>query len=316
MTRPAFAVLLLACLAGCGQKPPAAYQGYVEGEYVLVASPDAGSLQVLNVARGQNVEANTPLFTLERENETAAKREAEEKQRAAQARLENLQKGQRIPELQALEAEAAQAAASLKFSEAQYRRAKELFESHFISAAGVDDAKANLARDRARLDQAQAQIRSAKQSVGRKEELAAARAEIDAAKAVVAQADWRLTQKAQRAPQAGLVQDTYFVQGEWVPAGRPVVSLLPPGNVKLRFFVPETVVGALHVGQVVKASCDGCGAPIPAAISFISPNSEFTPPVIYSKESRAKLVFMIEARPSSAADAVRLKPGQPVDVAL
>ncbi|MEO8006632.1 MAG: HlyD family efflux transporter periplasmic adaptor subunit, partial [Betaproteobacteria bacterium] len=222
---------------------------------------------------------------------------------------------QRAPEVDALEAEAAQADAALKLSEAQFKRNQELFESGFISSAGLDEAKANLARDRARAQQSRAEIRVAKQSVGRSEEMAQAQAEIEAAKAVVAQADWKLTQKAQSAPQGGLVQDTFFVQGEWVPAGRPVVSILPPANLKLRFFVPETVVGQLHIGQAVNASCDGCGAAIPATISYVSPNSEFTPPVIYSKESRAKLVFMIEATPA-AAEAMRLKPGQPLDVAL
>ena len=308
-------VLVAIVLAGCSKPGPVTYQGYVEGEYVLVASPDAGSLVTLNVARGQTVESGAPLFTLERGNETAGKKEAEERLRAAQAKLDNMRKGQRAPEVDALEAEAAQADAALKLSEAQYKRNQELFASGFISSAGLDEAKANLARDRARTQQSRAQIRVAKQSVGRSEEMAQAQAEIEAAKAVVAQADWKLTQKAQSAPQAGLVQDTFFVQGEWVPAGRPVVSILPPANLKLRFFVPETLVGQLHIGQAIKASCDGCGAPISATISYVSPNSEFTPPVIYSKESRAKLVFMIEATPA-AAEAMRLKPGQPLDVAL
>lgn len=308
----ALAALLL---AGCSPHKTDAYQGYVEGDYVLLASPYAGTLQALNVARGQSVEKDAALFTLEQVNEAAEKREAEEKLRAAQAKLENLRKGSRAPELDALLAEAAQAQAARKLSEEQYKRNKELFDSGFISSAGLDEAKANLARDRARAEQAQAQIRVAKQSVGRSGEIAGAQADIDAARAVVAQADWKLAQKAQRAPQAALVQDTFFVQGEWVPAGKPVVSLLPPQNIKVRFFVPEPVVGQLHTGQSVKVSCDGCGAPIAATISFVSPNTEFTPPVIYSKESRAKLVFMIEARPA-AADAVKLKPGQPVDVAL
>ena len=110
-----------------------------------------------------------------------------------------------------------------------------------------------------------------------------------------------------------LVQDTYYSEGEWVAAGNPVVSLLPPGNIKLRFFVPETEVGALKIGQAVRATCDGCAAPIAATITYISRQAEFTPPVIYSREQRAKLVFLIEARPE-AADAVKLKPGQPLDV--
>lgn len=302
-------------LAACADPKGVVYQGYVEGDYVLIAAPYAGSLQALNVARGQTIESGAALFTLEQGNEAAAKHEADEKLRAAQAKLENLRKGQRAPELEALVAEAEQAQAARKLSEAQFARNKELFDSGFISSAGLDESKANLARDRARAEQAQAQIRVAKQSVGRSGELDGAQAEIDAARAVVAQADWKLAQKAQRAPQAGLVQDTFFVQGEWVPAGKPVVSLLPPANIKVRFFVPETLVGQIHVGQSVTVNCDGCAAPIAATISYISPNSEFTPPVIYSKQSRAKLVFLIEAVPA-AADATRLKPGQPVDVTL
>ena len=140
-------------------------------------------------------------------------------------------------------------------------------------------------------------------------------AQLEAARAQLAQTNWRVEQKSQDAPQAGLVYDTFFVQGEWVPAGRPVVSLLPPGNIKLRFFVPETAVGAIKVGQHVTVSCDGCGTPIPATVSYVSPQPEYTPPVIYSREERAKLVFLIEARPD-ATQATRLKPGQPVDVKL
>lgn len=300
-------------LAGCDKPQVAAYQGYVEGDYVLVAAPYAGALQTLNVARGQSVQGGAALFTLEQGNEAAQKREAEQRMRSAQARLDNLRKGQRVPELEALAAQAEEARAALKLSESQYRRSKDLFDSGFISSAGMDEAKANLARDRARVEQTQAQVQAAKQSVGRSGEIKAAQAEIDAARAVLAQADWKLEQKAQRAPEAGLVQDTFYVQGEWVPAGKPVVSLLPPGNIKLRFFVPETALGSLHTGQGVKVTCDGCGAPIAATISYIAPNAEFTPPVIYSKDSRAKLVYLIEATPAPA-DATRLKPGQPVDV--
>ena len=116
-------------------------------------------------------------------------------------------------------------------------------------------------------------------------------------------------------PAAGTVQDTYFVEGEWVPAGRPIVSLLPPGNVKVRFYVPETVVGALRIEQAIQVSCDGCGAPLRATLSYVSAQAEFTPPVLYSKESRAKLVFLVEARPQPQ-DSARLRPGQPVDVSL
>jgi HlyD family secretion protein len=109
------------------------------------------------------------------------------------------------------------------------------------------------------------------------------------------------------------VADTLFVKGEWVPAGAPVASLLPPENIKVRFFVPEPGLGAIRLGQAVSVTCDGCAAPIGARVTFVSTRAEFTPPVIYSRENRSKLVFLIEARPAPE-DAVKLHPGQPLDV--
>jgi len=116
-----------------------------------------------------------------------------------------------------------------------------------------------------------------------------------------------------QSPVTGLVQDTYYVRGECVTAGAPLVSLLPPQNIKLRFFVEERRLGAVRIGQTVAITCDGCPAPVAATVSYISPQAEFTPPVIYSREQRAKLVFLVEARPSPE-DAIRLHPGQPVEV--
>ena len=167
-------------------------------------------------------------------------------------------------------------------------------------------------RDRERLKELEAQLATAKLAA-RVDEIRAAEAEAAAARATLARADWSLAQKSVKAPVAGLVQDTLYVQGEWVPAGSPVVSLLPPQNIKVRFFVPETRIGSLKTGQAVTLSCDGCAAPVFATISYISPQAEYTPPVIYSRENRGKLVFLIEARPAPA-DAAKLRPGQPMDV--
>ena len=131
----------------------------------------------------------------------------------------------------------------------------------------------------------------------------------------MAQAAWRLEQKSVAAPRSALVQDTFFVEGEWVAAGRPVASLLPPGNVKARFYVPETVLGSLAVGRDVELRCDGCPAPVAAKVSYISSQAEYTPPVLYSKESRGKLLYLVEARPDPA-EGLKLRPGQPLDVRL
>ena len=127
------------------------------------------------------------------------------------------------------------------------------------------------------------------------------------------QAEWNLAQKIQRAPRAGLVFDTLDPEGEWGAANRPVISLLPPGNVKLRAFVPQERIGSIHAGDAVRVFVDGAPAPVMGKVSFVSPRAEYTPPVIYSRESREKLVFMVEAVFEPAV-AVQLHPVPPVDV--
>ena len=306
---------LLGVVAACGEHAPPRLQGYAEGEFVLVAAPSAGKLLSLRVERGQQVRAGQALFTLERIIEQGAAAEAQARVQGAESRLANLVAARRAPEVDALRQQVAAAQAALALSEATLRQQQRLFADGFVSVARRDEARAARDRDAAQLAAAQAQLRNATQSVGRAQEIEAARAELDAARAAEAQARNRYDDKSLAAPADSLVADTYFRVGEWVPAGAPVVSLLPPQNIKLRFFVAEPQLGRLHVGDPVSATCDGCGAPIAARVSFVSPKAEYTPPVIYSRESRAKLVFLVEARPA-AADATRLHPGQPVEIAL
>jgi len=137
---------------------------------------------------------------------------------------------------------------------------------------------------------------------------------VAASEAALAEAQWRLDQKSARAPATGLVFDTFFRPGEWVASGRPVLSLLPPENAKVRFFVPQAALARLPVGSRVLVHCDGCAAEVPAAVRFVSPEAEFTPPVLFNRENRNRLVFMLEAEPSG--DTRLLHPGQPVDVRL
>ena len=309
----ALAAALGAALLGCEQPQPAGWQGYVEGEFVLLASPYAGQLQKLYVRRGDAVEAGKPVFALEHEAERAARTEAEERMKSAQARLENLQAGRRAPEVSALREQVSQARSALELSRAHLAREQELFKKGFSPRARLDDARSAQERDFARVREAEAQLRTAQQPVGREGEREAAEAEIAVARAALAQAAWKLEQKSVAAPVAALVQDTFFAEGEWVPAGKPVASLLPPANVKARFYVPETVVGSLAPGKAVEIRCDGCAAPIAAQVSYISSQAEYTPPVLYTREQRGKLLFLVEARPS-AADGTRLRPGQPIDV--
>lgn len=316
LRRAARDLAFLACLVGvaaCQNATPTIYPGYVEGEYVRVAAPLSGTLATLAVARGHEVAKDAPLFTLENEQERSARAEAEARVRQAQATLANLEKARRPPEIAAARAQLAQAQASLSQSEADLARTEKLVADRFLPPQQRDQALAARNRDRARVAELTEQVRIANLPA-RSDEIAAAAAEVKAATDALAQAQWRVEQKSQTAPAAGLVVDTLYRPGEWVPAGAPVVSLLPPSNVKVRFYVPETVIGTLRIGDEVTVRCDGCGADIGAKIRFIAPQAEYTPPVIYSRENRAKLVFLVEAWPDSPNAA--LHPGLPVGVAL
>ena len=309
-------ILLIACatISACSSETKGLYQGYVEGEYVRVAAPFAGSLNALSVQRGAQVKTGAPLFILEQENERAARSEAENRLQRTEAQLANLKKGKRPSELAAVRAQRDQAAAALKLSQRSFQRDEKLAAQGFISKQKLDDARTQLESGRARIAELDAQMTTAGLA-GRTDESHAAEADAQAARAVLKQADWRLAQKTVTAPVSGLVEDTFYAQGEWVPAGSPVVAMLPPQNIKVRFFVPEPQLGALKLGQTVTISCDGCKNSIAAKVSFISSQAEYTPPVIYSKENRTKLVYLVEAR-TSPQQAMTLHPGQPVDIKL
>ncbi len=309
-----YTLLLAALLAACAEKKSESLQGYAEGEFVRVAAPFAGTLEKLQVKRGEQVTQGAALFSLESQNENAAKREAEQRVHSAEARLANLKTGKRPQEINVINAQLAQAVAAQKLSASQLVRDEKLFTDGFISKERVEEAKAAATRDTARIAELNAQVQTAKLSA-RTDEIRAAANEAEAARAALEQSQWRLAQKAVTAPMNALVFDTLYTQGEFIPAGNPVISLLPPGNIKLRFFVPETQLGAIKLEQKISVSCDGCVAPIKATISYISRQAEYTPPIIYSKESRAKLVYLVEARPAPA-EAVKLHPGQPVDIKL
>ncbi|MEW6452845.1 MAG: efflux RND transporter periplasmic adaptor subunit [Pseudomonadota bacterium] len=179
-----------------------------------------------------------------------------------------------------------------------------------LQQADLAMAQASLTNAKQAFDRAQALLKTA---AGTQRAVDEAEAALRTAEARVASAQTRLTRRKVFSPVTGTVQQIYFRPGEVVAAGRPVVSLLPPGNIKVRFFVPETELPKLSLGQPVSIHCDGCKADVPARITFISRQSEFTPPVIYSLDERSKLVFLIETRTDTPSE---LRVGQPVDVRL
>ncbi|MCU0917074.1 MAG: HlyD family efflux transporter periplasmic adaptor subunit [Planctomycetes bacterium] len=300
--------------SGCERTNERRLQGYVEGEFVYVASPVPGVLEALHVQRGARVAADDPLFSLEEKPEKALRDEAQARLTQAQATLEDLRKGRRPSEIESIEAQLKQATAALALAEKELARQDELSRSGATTPQDLDRARSQHDQNRQRVAQLEADLKTAHLGA-RSDQIAAAEANVRALEAALAAAQWSLSQKHRSAPQAGLVFDTLFRDGEWVPAGRPVVALLPPANVKVRAFVPEMQVHNLHPGDPVQVIVDGAPGPLAGQISFISPRAEYTPPVIYSRENRSKLVFMIEVTfaPQTAAT---LHPGQPVDVGL
>jgi HlyD family secretion protein len=210
-------------------------------------------------------------------------------------------------QLAAAEIQARKSAAQRQRDEAQYHAGG-------ISQEQLETSRAQADSDNAKVSEFQNQVAVAKLP-HRAEQLRAQTEQVETARAALVDASWKFDQKTGVAPQAGLVYDTMYREGEWVNSGNPVVRLLPPQNIKVRFFVPETILGGLALGRAVSLHCDGCPADIPATISYISADSEYTPPVIYSNETRVKLTYMLEARPS-ADDAPKLHPGQPLTVQL
>ena len=177
-----------------------------------------------------------------------------------------------------------------------------------LQQADVDMAKAALTNAQLAFERAQTLLKS---SAGTQKTLEDAEATLRTALARFNSAQTRLARRKMASPVNGSVQQIYYRPGELVPAGRPVVSLLPPGNIKVRFFVPETELAKIALGDAVSIHCDGCKADVAAKVTFISRQSEFTPPVIYSLDERSKLVYLIEARTGTPSE---LRVGQPVDV--
>jgi HlyD family secretion protein len=309
-----FALALLAVGAGCGRSHEKGWQGYCEGEYVYVAAPIAGRLEHLAVQKGAQVAAGAPLFLLDRTLEAAAQTEAAAQVQSAEARAADLATGSRPSELAALAAKLDQARAAATSSRLDRDREQDLFATQAVSSSDFDHARLRYVQDAAAVDQLTAELATARLG-GRSEMAAAAQAEAQAAQSALAQKTWNLDQKTQTAASAGLVYDTLYREGEYVAAGNPVVVLLPPANLKVRFFVSETDFAALKLGASVAVAFTGRAQPLPARVSYLSDQPEYTPPILYNRDNRAKLVFMAEAVFDSAV-AADLHPGQPAEVTL
>ena len=307
-------VIGLVALALTGCKPvQRGYQGWVEGDFMFIGPEESGRITELAVAEGREVKAGDFLFAVDSAVQTAEVEAAQAALDQAKARLSRIEAAQQRPEeIAVLEASRSQARAAVDFSTSEIARVRPLVEKGVSTRQQLDQAQANYDRDRALLDNINRQIEVARLS-GRREDIDAARYAVEGAQASLANAQARQARTRVFARVDGRVAEVYYRQGEVAPQGRPVVSLLPPENVKVRFFVPQAVLPRIAIDGPVSVSCDGCGAGLTGRVSFIAKQAEFTPPVIYSLEEREKLVYKIEARPDQPG---LLRVGQPVSVEL
>jgi HlyD family secretion protein len=309
--RIAAAFVAVVALAGCDRPAPDAWQGYVEAEYTYVAPLAAGRITALHVQRGDQVEAGQALFALEDDAERAARDQAAAELAQAEADLADLRKGDRPADLAIIQAQLDKARASLALSVPRLQRREKMVKSNIVGEEELDEAQSAILADRGNIAEYEARLAEARLPA-RIDQIEAAEKLVEARKAALADAEWRLSRRQEKAPAAGRVEDVLFRVGETAGAGEGVVSLLTPDRLKLRFFVPEPHLARIAVGQKVAVACDSCSPNLTATIRFIARAAEFTPPVIYSLTRREKLVFMVEATPDDLGQPWH--PGLPVDV--
>jgi HlyD family secretion protein len=285
-----------------GSKREHMLSGYIEGEELYLASPVAGTVASVSAVEGARVNAGQQLFTIDPATLAAQQEQRQANAAAAQTQIASA-------EANARQADADVAAAAADAVRARQDLARLLSvkrdDSAAVAGKDIDAARATLRGANARVAAAQ------KTADARRAQVEAARAQAVEAKGGQREAQIRINQLSPPAPAAGRVEDVYFQQGEWVSANQPVVALLPDNKVKVRFYVPEQQVYWYRPGRVVRFSCDGCAGGLQAVIRYVSPRPEFTPPIIFSRDSRDRLVFMVEAYPAKPAN---LQPGLPVDV--
>lgn len=288
--------------------------GYVEGEYVRLGPIDTARIETIAVQRGEKVEAGRKLAALETDDAVNGVAESEAKLVQAQAELSNLRSGKRPEEIAVIEATAASAAAQQHDAERTLERRQDLQRRGVSSQADLDQALT--ARDVAvaRVRETAANLNVARLAA-REDEIKAAENRVAQAQAGLDQAKWKLAQRTLVAPAAGRVTDVVRRVGELAGPSAPVLTMLPTGAVKLMLYVPEARFSQLQLGTRLNVNCDGCAPGLVAMVTYISQEPEFTPPVIYSTDTRQKLVYLIEARPVGDA-AAGLQPGQIVDVML
>ncbi|MCX8959132.1 HlyD family secretion protein [Erwinia psidii] len=310
-----FLVFFLIGLSGCDYTNSLIFSGYSYGDFVYLALSETGKVDTLLVNKGDRVKAGQVLVKMESFTAENALKKAEKNYQAEIATLRNMQSGERPAELNVIRSQLKKARSAANLAKNQLERYQALFRTKVVSATEWESAREDYAQKQALVDELLHQL-EAKQLPSRQAEIQRQQALVESAKVQRDKADWDLRQLEIVAPQAAQVFDILYRPGERPAAGRPIVSLLPEGNVKMRFFVPEKIAGALKTGMKVRIYFDGYSGFVPGLLNYISPEAEYTPPVIYSSKRREKLLFMVEAVPEYNQQASLVKPGLPVRVEI
>ena len=296
-----------------GAPAPEEWQGYADADFVKVGPTQQGLVTAVRVERGDRVVKGAPLFEQDDADDRYAVDQATRLLQQTKDVLANLQNPAKPTEIAQAEANLRDAVAARDKVLADLQRNEALLKTGAATAQLVDEEQADLRSATAKIAADEAALEQAKAPFGRPGEIIAQTSAVNAAEAALAMARWRLAQRSVVSPVAGVVADVLARAGETLDAGAPVVSLLPPENIFIRFFVPEPSLAHVHLGDEVALMCDSCPPDMTGTVSYIAPQAEYTPPFIYSETTRSKFVFLAEARPKPD-EATLFNPGEPVTV--
>jgi HlyD family secretion protein len=305
-------IFVLFLLSSCGNNDHRQFTGYVEGENIYLASPFYGTLKQLAVQRGQQVKKGQLLFVLDQNPQKINVAAAAAELKQAKNHLEDIKKPRREPEILAIKAKIEQTDAQIKLAQIRVNRFQQLYSKQASDKDSLDAAIANLQQQQALKLEYESNLALAKMG-NRVDQIKAQENQIKSLIEKFGQAQWELMQKTKYAPDDGEIFDTYYRQGELVASQQAILSLLTPDNIRLEFFIPVDYLDHVKLGQTISFDCIGGKSGNEAVISYISPEVEYLPPVVFSRENNAKLVFRVKAKIKNSS---LFKPGQPVVVTV
>lgn len=305
-----FTGLLVAVFPGFSNEPDLSFSGYVEADYVYVAPTATGRIDEIKVVENQPVAEGDTLFEQDRAQHLAALLATRSTAAALQAAADNIRTGAREEELAVVRAQLEMAEANLALSQANLDRDLKLLNDGFVTDVKVDQERATLAGAVAQVNQLKAQLVSM-ELPARSAELLKAEANVQAALAEVSAATARLDAQTTVSPVSGRVERVLYEVGEVAMVAAPVISILPEGPHVVIFYITEERLSEFEIGDPLLLSCDGCPDGLQVTLENIESQPEFTPPIIYSKDERSRLVFRAKAR---LPELVSLNPGQPVSL--